>query len=249
MSEVEHANIYEAMAAAYTECGYVQKKKAADLNYRFAGERAMIEEIRPAMVRHGIFVYPHCVREVKRETYTTSRGSTMNLVGLVVTYRFAHESGEHDIVVEAYGEGADVGDKAAPKAMTGAFKYALRQAFCIETGDDPDNDSSAHQERQPKSRDFDKVPGDVLDEYRGEPLPPVPTVSVDMLSSLLKDAGMTDAVEKADAIGWAIDWNPVDLTTKPRVAHAVMQWAIREGITADVEMRLVDKIKTRKVSA
>ena len=35
------------------------------------------------------------------------------------------------------GEGSDTGDKASNKALTGAYKYALRQTFCIETGDDP----------------------------------------------------------------------------------------------------------------
>jgi hypothetical protein len=163
-AEAEHATIYEAMAAAYEDCGYVQKKKAADLNYKFAGERAMIEEIRPAMVKHGIFVYPTSVREVKRETYQTSKGSTMNLVGVVVTYQFAH-SGGTGLTVEVYGEGADVGDKAAPKAMTGAFKYALRQAFCIETGDDPDNHASDEQERR------SDVPQHVMDEYQRTPEP------------------------------------------------------------------------------
>jgi len=31
--------------------------------------------------------------------------------------------------------------------MTGAYKYALRQTFLIETGDDPDKTQSADQER------------------------------------------------------------------------------------------------------
>src|SRR3990167_1905296 len=35
------------------------------------------------------------------------------------------------------------GDKSVNKAMTGMLKYALRQTFLIETGDDPDTAPSA----------------------------------------------------------------------------------------------------------
>lgn len=250
MAEVKHANIYEAMAAAYEECGYVQKRRAQDLNYTFAGERAIIDEIRPAMVRHGIFVFPTNIREITRDTYQTSRGSTMNLVGVLVTYRFAHESGT-EITVEAYGEGADVGDKAAPKALTGAYKYALRQAFCIETGDDPDNESSVGQERQ-SPRDTPppaRTPQQRPQNAPQSTLPPAPSVNPDMISALLGEIGIRDAAEKADNIGWAVDWNPVELTTKAKVAQAVGAWAIREGIMEDVEMKLVDRIKGRKGEA
>jgi hypothetical protein len=53
-----------------------------------------------------------------------------------------------------------VGDKATAKAMTGAYKYALRQTFCIETGDDPDKDPSVDQERASKPfKEFDPADG------------------------------------------------------------------------------------------
>ena len=35
-----------------------------------------------------------------------------------------------------------MGDKSQNKALTVAKKYALRQTFCIATGDDPENESS-----------------------------------------------------------------------------------------------------------
>ena len=38
------------------------------------------------------------------------------------------------------GEGADAGDKAPYKAMTGALKYALLQSFLLGTGDDPEDE-------------------------------------------------------------------------------------------------------------
>ena len=47
------------------------------------------------------------------------------------------ESGEQAFV-EVFAEASDQGDKRASKAMTLAKKYALREFFLIETGDDPD---------------------------------------------------------------------------------------------------------------
>ena len=51
------------------------------------------------------------------------------------------------IDVTAPGEGADSGDKSGNKANTCAYKYALRQTFVIETGDDPDEEASEKSQR------------------------------------------------------------------------------------------------------
>jgi hypothetical protein len=141
------SEIFKAINAVMNEIGYVQKKKGANLNYSFAGEAALIEAIRPEMVKQGLFLFPTEVRE-NITTYTTSRGSAMNWAIVVVTYRFAHIGGE-TFDVQVTGEGADIGDKAFNKAMTGAYKYALRQTFCIETGDDPDKYPPEEYERSP----------------------------------------------------------------------------------------------------
>lgn len=70
-----------------------------------------------------------------QQVKTTAR--TVNKYSFVI----AHVDGE-TMNVTAIGEGIDSGDKASYKAATGALKYALRQSFIIETGDDPDKTSS-----------------------------------------------------------------------------------------------------------
>ena len=42
-----------------------------------------------------------------------------------------------------------------PKALTGAYKYALRQAFLLETGDDPDRQPSHEQEAPAHDPEWD----------------------------------------------------------------------------------------------
>lgn len=140
-------NIYQALAVVMSEVGYVQKTKSTGVNYTFASETAFIEALRPSFVTHGIVVHPLVVNELRTEVYQTSRGSSMNRTLVSMVYRFAHAPSGTYIDVAVTGEGADVGDKSANKALTGAYKYALRQTLLIETGDDPDKDASEQQER------------------------------------------------------------------------------------------------------
>ena len=133
--------IHEAINKVMDEVGYVKKSKAANLNYSFAGEAALIAALRPAMVENGIYMSVSKVHNITRENYTTAKGTAMVNTVIHATVKFTHTSGE-SIDVDAVGEGSDSGDKSANKAMTGLYKYALRQTFCIETGDDPDKYAS-----------------------------------------------------------------------------------------------------------
>ena len=130
-------DIHEAINEVMQEVGYVKKQKGANLNYTYAGEAALISAIRPAMVEHGIYMHVLKIENVTRENYTTAKGTAMVNTIISAVIRFAHVSGTF-IDVASTGEGSDAGDKSANKAMTGLYKYAMRQTFCIETGDDPD---------------------------------------------------------------------------------------------------------------
>jgi len=146
-------NIGTAIIKIMENVGYVQKQRGEKLNYTYAGESALIAAIRPQMVINGVFVSVDNIESVTRETYETRNGSSMNDVIITGSMRFTHAPSKTSIVVWSCGEGSDVGDKAIGKAMTGMYKYALRQTFCIETGDDPDKDPSEEMERKGK---FDK---------------------------------------------------------------------------------------------
>ena len=138
----EEKNIHEAILAVMKEVGYVQKKRAVGLNYSYAGEAALIEAIRPSMIEHGIYLHSTEITKVNRENYVTAKGTAMANTLVQAVWRFEHAPSATFIDVPTLGEGADSGDKSANKASTGSYKYALRQTFCIETGDDPDDFSS-----------------------------------------------------------------------------------------------------------
>ena len=154
----EHKDIGQAIAAVMAEVGYVQKETTAALRYSFASEAGLIHALRPAMVKHGIFCYVSAVLDVKQDTFETAKGSVLNRATVRGTVRFTHASSGTSIDAHATGEGMDMGDKSVNKASTGMLKYALRQTFLIETGDDPDASPSEEQERTKSVKTASKKP-------------------------------------------------------------------------------------------
>jgi hypothetical protein len=145
------SNVFEAITAVMADVAYVKKDgrmTAGPQRYNFVQAEDIVAALRPSMVQHGLCMFPTRIDKVLDETYETQRGGKMNRVVLSVQYVLSHGPSNTNCVVAAIGEAADSGDKACNKAMTAANKYALRQAFQIETGDDdPDKHASADQER------------------------------------------------------------------------------------------------------
>lgn len=146
-SGIEVKDAETAILAVYNDVQYVQKQHAAQLGYSFAGEAAILAALRPSMVRHGLTGRVVKVRKVKTREYQTKSGTYMTNTSLELKVRFTHAPSGTFVTCVARGEGSDSGDKSTAKAMTGAFKYAYRETFSLETGDDPDQHSSRDMER------------------------------------------------------------------------------------------------------
>jgi len=145
-----HANIGEAFLAIMKEVGYVQKLgKNTMQNYKYAGEAQLIEALRPALIKHGVIMYPSRAVEVVDAVVVGSPDKEKKTFRTVINYSFTylHVASKTSIDVASIGEGVDTGDKSAYKAATGALKYALRQPFLIETGDEPE----AHDLKEDKN--------------------------------------------------------------------------------------------------
>lgn len=169
------SNIDTAILAVYAEVEYVQKQRAEKLGYSFAGEAAIIQALRPALVRHGITVHIDKLGTPVRERYETKSGGLMVSTILKGRVVFTHAPSGTKRKVWAWGEGSDAGDKSIPKAHTGLYKYALRQTFNLETGDDPDLQSSREQQRanddHRSEREARQARRDVLSRAGGNDLP------------------------------------------------------------------------------
>jgi len=147
------AHIDAAIDAVYKKIGYVHKGGNVDgggMRYSFAKESDFIAALRPEMIAAGISQHAKEMTVISNERIETVRRSNDGnqyssyqfRVCVKAVYRFTHGASKTWRDVESFGEGMDSGDKAFNKAMTGANKYAFRQTFMIETGDDPDKYAS-----------------------------------------------------------------------------------------------------------
>lgn len=144
----------EALARIYSDgARYVQKtgQMAGFGNnrngYSYARETDFIAALRPLLELHGVTIRPVQYQVLTNEVFERNGKAAYRAV-VLATFEFMHSSGDK-ATAQAIGEGQDSGDKAFNKAMTGAMKYVLRQSFCTETGDDPDDTPSHEQERAP----------------------------------------------------------------------------------------------------
>jgi len=135
-------HIIQALNAIMKDVSYVQKSSENKFHgYKYASEASLLENLRPAMIQHGLILIP----SVGNVSPIDQHGNTM----LTVEYTLAHVSGEiWPDKITAVGCGNDksksgsVGDKGVYKALTGANKYLLFKLFQIETGDDPEKDET-----------------------------------------------------------------------------------------------------------
>ena len=151
--EMEYpASIIKAIHEIMQKVGYVQKKDVNKFHqYKYAGESALLEVLRPAMIEAGLILIPSGKTLVPIDEY----GNTH----ITMEYTLAHTDGSvWPEKLCAFGAGGDknskggVGDKGTYKAITGAGKYMLFKLFLIETGDDPENDNKDKPDRTTKTK-------------------------------------------------------------------------------------------------
>lgn len=120
------------------EIKYIAKgEKTVNGQYRFVSHDAVTAKIHPLLVKYGITIIPtvdECIQEGNRTR-----------VKMHVVFKNVEDKDDY-FVVTHYGYGVDNGDKGIGKAVSYAFKYALLKTFCLETGDDPDQDANASYE-------------------------------------------------------------------------------------------------------
>jgi ERF superfamily len=135
MAETKMLNIHQRILEVMKECDYVQKgEKLLNNQYKFVSHDAVVAKLHPLFVKHGITVIPSL------ESFSQEGNRTM--VKILVAFTNVDEPNDK-IILAMLGYGVDPSDKGPGKAMSYAFKYALLKTFCLETGDDPDNDQNS----------------------------------------------------------------------------------------------------------
>lgn len=148
--ELDHTlNIYQRMLMAQSMIKTVNKNLEVDAGqrkYKAVNERDVLDAVKKAEEKCGIYSYPHD-RAIYEQKETKNSYGTINFwMRFEVIYRFVNVDDPKDFIdITTYGDGVDTLDKAPGKGMTYADKYALMKAYKISTGDDPDKEGSTDQ--------------------------------------------------------------------------------------------------------
>ncbi len=124
--------------------GYFRKRGHNQLHdYSYVTAADIAGTIGDILAELGVVVIPR-LESISYEPpvpeLSTVTANTTRIARVIMAYTFADANSGDEVTVKTAGEGADVGDKAPYKAMTGALKYALLQSFLLATGDDPEEE-------------------------------------------------------------------------------------------------------------
>ena len=106
--------------------------------YKFRGIEQVQQRLQPILVRHGLVILPTTLDRIDHPVRTTRSGGSMYAVALHVRFTVYGPAGD-SLEMDAWGEGADSGDKSSGKAHSMAYKTAMLEAFCIPTETDTDD--------------------------------------------------------------------------------------------------------------
>jgi hypothetical protein len=139
--------LVEAVCAVMGEVGYVRGTgRNTQQGYGYTSDADLLSALQPLMAKHGLMISPTTF-EMHEIEWKTPKGGNGLLTRVFVTYTLRHISGEA-VSVKAPGSGWNNMDKGIYSAMTGAYKYALRQLFAIPTGDDAERDQPRQRQQE-----------------------------------------------------------------------------------------------------
>jgi len=155
------SEIYPALAKVMADVDHVAKQDRNEhQRFMFRGVDAVVNAVGPALRKHGVIVVPI----VDDATYTqvaTSNNKPATACRVQVTYVFYATDGSH-VSAKVAAEAWDHGDKAAPKAMSIAFRTALLQALSLPT-DEAEPDSETYERApQPKQEQPQAETGELM---------------------------------------------------------------------------------------
>lgn len=134
-------NIYQSINEVMKEVGAVGKNNRNEKqSYQYRGIDDVMTALAPAMQKHGVFVTPEVLEQIREEKDGRNGKLLYSIVKVKYTFRALDGSSVEAVVM---GEGMDSGDKATNKAMSAAFKYALLQTFCIPTDELVDSEKDS----------------------------------------------------------------------------------------------------------
>jgi hypothetical protein len=137
------------LARILGEVGKVEKTGHNSFHkYDYVTESSLVWAVRQKLADAGVFVFESTESQA-HEIVMSEGPAGSQKASILTTVQTLHtfmdsESGEQ-FSVKSQGQGSDVGDKGAYKAITGAMKYFLFKNFMIPTEDDPERDETTDE--------------------------------------------------------------------------------------------------------
>lgn len=111
-------------------------------DYKYRSIDDLLDRLAPLLAKHRLCVLPRVVeREVIERRDDAERLLFHVALRVAFTLTSVDDGSSHK--VEAYGEALDASDKATARAMTGAYKSAMVQTFCIPFSGTEDADRAS----------------------------------------------------------------------------------------------------------
>lgn len=117
--------------------GIAKSHRNDQADYAYRGIEDVLKALAPLLAKHKLCVLP---RVLQRDAIAQRGQAVGQLVVLRVAFDLVSAIDGSRHVVECFGEAMDDSDKGTAKAMSGAYKCAMLQAFCIPV---PQEDADA----------------------------------------------------------------------------------------------------------
>ena len=148
--------IHQKIPAIMAEIGAIGKTQQNKFqHYSFRGIDDVYNILHGILVKHEVFIVPEILK-VECNTRESNSGGTLVCAVVTVQYTMYATDGSN-VISSVCGEGMDSGDKAIPKAMSGAHKTFFLQTFVIPT-DEPKDSENDSPELKPSSTPPPKPP-------------------------------------------------------------------------------------------
>ncbi len=147
------AQILPSLVGVMTELPGIGKERQMEQGqrYKYRSIEDILPELQPLLSKHSVVVVPEVIDRLDG-THVTNNGSTWNDCTLTIRWRFYSAIDGSSVDAVTVGVGSDAGDKAANKATTASWKYAIVTTFCINDADDPDHTSSTEMAQAQPAR-------------------------------------------------------------------------------------------------
>lgn len=150
-------NIAAKMVKIMVDCAFLHKNGVNSFhNYRYVTASDLMEKVNAALVKYNVasVVNPEIV---SMNDVVSQSGKTEHLATVRTTVSLIDCDSGETLTIVGLGSGADVGDKAVPKALTSSLKYCYLMSFAIATGyEDPESDITTDIRNSPQPAPISK---------------------------------------------------------------------------------------------